>query len=97
MYELDDILKILDDYLPDYQKQIVIDYINSLIKLVRVDYTGVFIVKIDKLEKEIERLNNIIDKAIEYINRDDIEILIHEFNCIKPCKNYLINILKGEK
>ena len=34
----------------------------------KVDYTGVYIVKIDKLEKEIERLNNIINELESFIN-----------------------------
>lgn len=33
-----------------------------------VDYTGVYIVKINKLEKEIERLNNIINELESFIN-----------------------------
>lgn len=31
----------------------------------KVDYTGVYIVKIDKLEKEIERLNKIRQQVID--------------------------------
>ncbi len=34
----------------------------------KVDYTGTYIVKIDKLEKEIERLNNIINEFEEWLN-----------------------------
>ena len=34
----------------------------------KVDYTGVYIVKIDKLEKENKRLNNIINELESFIN-----------------------------
>ena len=34
----------------------------------KVDYTGTYIVKIDKLEKEIERLNNIINEFEDWLN-----------------------------
>lgn len=54
-------------------------------KTEKVDYTGTYIVKIDKLQKEIERLNNIIKEAIEYIRYNDY------------CDAYeLLEILKGE-
>ena len=39
----------------------------------KVDYTGVYIVKIDKLEKEIERLNNIINE-IEVFLKEGTEL-----------------------
>ena len=42
----------------------------------------------DEKDKEIERLNNIINKAIEYIDRRDIEWGSEEHN-------KLLNILKG--
>ena len=37
----------------------------------KVDYTGVYIVKIDKLEKEIERLNNIINELEKWLDKKE--------------------------
>ena len=45
----------------------------------KVDYTGTYIVKIDKLEKEIERLNNIIKEVREYINKIPTQPVIRIF------------------
>ena len=63
----------------------------------KVDYTGVYIVKIDKLEKEIERLNNIINKAIEYIEKNvwSCYILDDEKELIETDSEELLEILKG--
>lgn len=48
----------------------------------------------EKANKEIERLNNIIDKAREYIqDRYDGEVLTHTFD--KDNVGELLNILKG--
>lgn len=60
----------------------------------KVDYTGVYIVKINKLEKEIERLNNIID-----ILEKDIKEAIEELkpNELVDGKILLNNILKEIK
>ena len=68
----------------------------------KVDYTGVYIVKIDKLEKEIERLTaestkweskfydeaKKVDKAIEYIK--SVGVLPKQIDSF-----VLLDILKG--
>ena len=49
---------------------------------------------LNKIDKEIERLNNIINKAIEYIglNEEDLKLYdIYDVNGIE-----LLNILRGE-
>ena len=45
--------------------------------------------EIENLKQEIERLNNIIGEAIEYINTGSI------FDASAMCKNDLLEILKG--
>ena len=76
----------------------------------KVDYTGVYIVKIDKLEKEIERLTaestkweskfydeaKKVDRAIEYITYKSIlgEKGLELNLCDKQIEK-LLNILKG--
>lgn len=60
----------------------------------KVDYTGTYIVKIDKLNKEIERLNNIIDKAIEYIRQLEFESE-ELYDISEIARLELLDILKG--
>lgn len=52
--------------------------------------------KLEKANKEIERLNNIINKAIEYVEDENIDITTIRFNDIQDVKKELLDILKGE-
>ena len=47
-------------------------------------------------EEEIERLNNIIKKAINYIENEDIDVCSIRNNDIQDTKQELLDILKGE-
>jgi len=48
-------------------------------------------------QKEIERLNNIISKAIEYIEKEiDIEKICNQQKSLTICKKELLKILSGE-
>lgn len=78
----------------------------------KVDYTGVYIVKIDKLEKEIERLNNDIKELLKENSNKEKVIKIQDNiinKAIKKLEYYnsgealyyvpiqnIIDILKGD-
>lgn len=69
----------------------------------KVDYTGTYIVKIDKLEKEIELLQCDLDNANSKLS-ESIERRLKAIEYIEKCKednwnidlNDLLEILKGE-
>ena len=55
----------------------------------------------DEKDKEIERLNNIINKAIEYIDKTDTFQIVHSIDGYweklrNKTKKDLLDILKGE-
>ena len=77
-------------------KEIICPNCSQRIKILDTIGYDLYLENLKKEEIEIERLNNIINKSIEYINNLSNEPnTFGHYGIDSRCKNWLLNILKG--
>lgn len=87
-----------------YEEMLEQEAINKYLNMIANDYNGelakIFQEKYIKKDKEIERLNNIINNAIETIKDEGLVVAIKitngEEETLLSSKELLLDILKGE-